>query len=315
MPSPSLWDDSPLPPWSQLRRRLREDPDVWSLLRQALQDHPATSGHLASLEAHRPEQHSDSTWFTGTWLPGNTDVLVKVNITQREQFWMPAASQATTGVVPRVLASDSSLGELDVAWLVVERLPYRYDPAWGTAAFSSLLEAAAGFQLFAAEVDTPLVYEQGFESIRHWVLRGQDLCQEAGVLARNLQRDWAGVEAVAEPEVMFGDLHFGNAAFASPPPHPRALLFDPIPRRQPWPFDPAYFEVLCGGSGLVHQMAAIRAAQHRPTCGPADTDRLATLYCAWMALLWWGILPQRRPDAAWRTRVTAYVTAAARLDR
>jgi hypothetical protein len=315
VPSCSLWDESPLPAWSQLRRRLRDDPDVWSLLRDAIYQHPATSGRLVGLRARRPERPSDSTWFTGTWVPGNTGVLVKVNITQREQFWMSAASQATTDIVPRVLASDSSLGELGVAWLVLEWLPYGYDPEWRPAAFSSLLEAAARFQVFAASVDTRLIYEEGIGTIRNWALRGRDLCPEAGVVVRNLERDWAWVTAVAGPEVMFGDLHFGNAAFRNPPPHPRALLFDPIPRRQPWPFEPAYFEVLCGGSGLVRQMAAIRAAQNRPTCGPGQIDRLAILYCGWMALLWWGILPQNRPDAAWRTRLTSYVTAAARLDR
>ena len=60
-------------------------------------------------------------------------MLVKINITLRERFWMAAASAAATGLVPRVLASDTGLGGLDVAWLVLERLPRTYDPAWGTA--------------------------------------------------------------------------------------------------------------------------------------------------------------------------------------
>lgn len=113
----------------------------------------------------------------------------------------------------------------------------------------------------------------------------------------------------------FGDLHFGNAAFRRPPPRTQAVLFDPIPRRQPWPFEPAYFEVLCGGSGLVREMAAIRAAENRPACEPGEVDRLAAVYCGWMALLMWGIQPQLRADSARRARLTDYVTSAARLDR
>jgi hypothetical protein len=309
-----------MPAWAQLRRTLRDDPDVWSALRAALHDHPATSGRLTSLRAHRQERPSCSTWFTGTWLPGNIEVLVKINITEREQFWMSAASAvsqaaAHADLVPRVLATDSTLGELDAAWLVLERLPYRPGPAWGSAAFSPLLDAAARFGVFAASVDTPLVHEVGVETLSKWVAGGHDLCPEAVVVAQELERDWTWVTAVAEPEVVFGDLHFGNAAFRNPPPQPLALLFDPIPRRTPWPFDPAYFEVACGGSGLVQQMAAIRAAQSRPTCGPDETDRLATLYCAWMALLFWGIAARDSPDAPDRARLTDYVTAAARLDR
>jgi len=315
VPTPPLWDDSPTLPWSQLRRRLRDDPGVRSVLRAGLGRHPATAGRLSALRTYRPDRPSDSTWFAGTWLPADVDVLVKINITPLEQFWMPAASGATTGVVPRVLASGGSLGGFDVRWLVLERLPYVYDPAWGSAGFSALLDAAARFQVFATGVGTPLVYEEGIGTIRHWAIGGQDLCPESGVLLRHLDADWAWVTNVAPPEVMFGDLHFGNAVFRAPPPGLAAVLFDPIPRRQPWPFEPAYFEVLCGGSGLVREMAAIRSAQGRTTGGADEVARLAALYCGWMALLHWGILPHLRADAARRARLAAYVTAAAGLDR
>jgi hypothetical protein len=171
-----LWDESPPPPWSQLRRRLRDDPGVRSLLLAELGRHPATAGRLAGLQPYRTEPPSHSTWFAGTWMRDGIDVLVKINITGRERFWMAAASAATTGLVPRVLASDSGLGDLDVAWLVLERLPYRFDPAWGAPGFSALLAAAARFQAFAACVDTPLVYEEDIGTIRHWALGGRDLC-------------------------------------------------------------------------------------------------------------------------------------------
>ena len=316
MAAPTLWDDKPTLPWSQLRRRLRDNPEVWSALRAALNDHPATAGHLAGLREHRvnPEYPSDSTWFTGTWAPEHTGVLVKINVTPRERFWMTTASRATTGIVPRVFAGDSELAGDDISWLVLERIPYSYEPTWGAAALTAMLRAAARFQVFAASVDTHLVYEEGIETIRRWALAGQDLCQEAAIVVASLDWDWAWVTEVAPAEVMFGDLHFGNVAFTAPPPHAAALLFDPIPRRQPWPFEPAYLETLCGGEGLVREMAAIRAAQHRPTCTTAETDRLATLYCAWMALLSWGILPHLKADAARRERLTNYVTAAARLE-
>jgi hypothetical protein len=113
--------------------------------------------------------------------------------------------------------------------------------------------------------------------------------------------------------VLFGDLHFGNAAFRSPPPDPRAVLFDPIPRRQPWPFEPAYLEIMSGGSALVREMAEIRRKQGRPTCEPDEVDRVAALYCGWMALTAWGIQPGRRDDRPRRERLTTYVRNAARL--
>src|SRR3954454_5562643 len=55
-----VWDDSPVPWWSQLRRRLRDDPGVWSLLERALGEHPATSGRLTGLRPLRPARPSFS---------------------------------------------------------------------------------------------------------------------------------------------------------------------------------------------------------------------------------------------------------------
>ena len=165
------------------------------------------------------------------------------------------------------------LGPVDASWLVLERLPYTHDPGWGAAAFSSLLAAAARFQVFAAAVDTNLVFDEDVETIRRFALGGQDLGPEAATVVSHLDGDWAWVEAVAPREVLFGDLHFGNAAFRRPPPDPATVLFDPIPRRQPWPFEAAYLEVLCNGSGLVREMAAIRRAQGqaRPASGMTST--------------------------------------------
>jgi hypothetical protein len=105
------------------------------------------------------------------------------------------------------------------------------------------------------------------------------------------------------------DLHFGNAAFRSPPPDLAALLYDPVPRRQPWPFEPAYLEVLCNGSGLVREMAAIRRVQGRAVCEPDEADRLSALFCGWLALAFWSMLPDWHADPAQRARLARYVSA------
>jgi hypothetical protein len=120
---------------------------------------------------------------------------------------------------------------------------------------------------------------------------------------------------MAPREVLFGDLHFGNAAFRSPPPDLGALLYDPIPRRQPWPFEAAYLEVLCNGSGLVREMAAIRRVQGRAVCERDEVDRLSVLFCGWLALAFWSMLPDWHTDPAQRARLARYVSAAAHLDR
>jgi hypothetical protein len=100
VPTPPLWADAELPPWSQLRRRLREDPDVRQWLRAELGRHPATSEQLTGLLPYHLPVPSNSTRFSGTWQPGGTDVLVKVNITELERFWMSTASGPTPPVAP-----------------------------------------------------------------------------------------------------------------------------------------------------------------------------------------------------------------------
>ena len=101
---------------------------------------------------------------------------------------------------------------------------------------------------------------------------------------------------MAPREVLFGDLHFGNAAFRSPPPDLAALLFDPIPRRQPWPFEPAYLEVLCNGSGLVREMAATGTREARSIRRLPSSPGKPT------------------PGRSWRRRVTAGIAVSGRSE-
>ena len=142
----SVWDPAPLPAWSPVRRRLRDDRQVLAALEAALLAHPLAAGHLADLTEFKPDRPSYSTWFAGTWQPGGIEVLVKLNVTAVERFWMTTVSNGTTGVVARVLATDGALGDVDVSWLVMERLPYRWDPSWGKDGNTALLLAAARFQ-------------------------------------------------------------------------------------------------------------------------------------------------------------------------
>src|ERR1700730_6818518 len=204
----SVWDPTPLPAWSPVRKRLSDDPEVVAVLEAALRAHPATAGRLENLAEFKPARPSYSTWFAGTWQPDGIEVLVKINVTAVERFWMTTVSEGMTGVVARVLATDRALGDADVSWLVMERLPYGWEPSWGKDGHTALLVAAARFQEFAATVQGGPVNEDSVRTIWRMAAGGRDLCPDAEVLIRNLPRDWAYVTKVAPPEVLFGDLHF-----------------------------------------------------------------------------------------------------------
>ena len=78
------------------------------MLEAALRAHPKTAGHVANLTEFKPTRPSYSTWFAGTWQPDGIEVLVKINVTAVERFWMTTVSEGTTGVVARVLATDDT---------------------------------------------------------------------------------------------------------------------------------------------------------------------------------------------------------------
>ena len=120
---------------------------------------------------------------------------------------MSAASQGP-GSVPHVFASDDALGPVDASWLVLERLPYTHDPGWGAVAFSSLLAAAARFQVFAAAVDTDLVFDEDVETIRRFALADR-ICAQSCHSRFAPRQDWPG-RGDGSARGAVRDLHFAT---------------------------------------------------------------------------------------------------------
>jgi hypothetical protein len=155
----SIWSDEVPPPWHQLTRFLRDDDDVRALLADRLL--ATGGGRLTDLARPAFIHRSDATWFTGVW--DGSDVVVKVNVTERERWWMSTISEHAPDAVAHVHASGTDLDGLDVCWLVLERLGgHAPDPPtneWCEAT----LDAAAAFQRAARGVDSVLVGDEGLE--------------------------------------------------------------------------------------------------------------------------------------------------------
>ena len=309
----SIWSDAKPPAWHQLARFLRDDDDVRALLAERLL---AVNGeHLTNLERSALAAKSDSTWFEGAW--DGDAVLVKVNITERERFWMSTVSERSPDAVARVLASGDDLDDIDVRWLVLERLPAHAPdpptPAW----FQAALDAALAFQAVARDIDTSLVFDEGLAFWERFV------CVHAGAapgpvpeLVATMSDDLAWLDAHIERHTLFGDLHFGNMAAAADGAPLQLRLFDPIPRRQPWVFEAVYFEQSHpDGRGLVAAMAKRRRAAGMPT--PADdvVARAETILRAWIGVMWWGIIAPLRDDPVAGERLAGWVRDAVSLDR
>jgi hypothetical protein len=107
-------------------------------------------------------------WFRSTWQHGGaatgfalwrgddgrpTEVLVKLPVGPVEHRWTIALSEGPDGAAatPRILASGTTIGGYDLAWLVMERLDgHTLTHGWCKESLEDLLRAAARMQACAA---------------------------------------------------------------------------------------------------------------------------------------------------------------------
>ncbi|MBI3972542.1 MAG: phosphotransferase [Chloroflexi bacterium] len=344
-----LWDQDWIAPgWSQLRRRLARTPEVRERLGRLLAAEPALAGRLAEL-APAPIESAGSLFFSGRWRDtsgaggaAGTAVLVKLNCTARDLFWMralsvpsvPAEEADSAAVVPALFASGGSLSGEAVRWVVLERLPYRLNDFPDDVRWDMLAEAAARFQAAAARVpvpraDPPVLFRLDAAAILGFLNLGvgAGAPDSARRLLDRLDADWAWLERACPTAVNLGDLHPGNVLCRTPPPAPgRAVLIDPIVRVGPWAFDPAYCQANVGADAdLVARTARWRERLGLPVGAPEDLARIATLLLGWMSAMWWpapwlpGLPPRGTPKGAasvpwgeaWRAQAESYIEAAA----
>jgi hypothetical protein len=302
-----LWETGGLPSWSQHGRQLRVDPGVQVWVADAVRREAA----ISHLEIVQPPTKAGATIFFSASLSGQP-VVIKVGLTGRELHWLGILSARDPTLVPEVFAAGSSLDGEDLPWAVLERLPNHFEPRWeGNDA--AMMEAAARWQLATKDLPGDNAFIVDETEVRGLITRWADSSVPAPreAVVDRLLADWAFVLEHCVLENTFGDLHYGNAMTRTLPPEQRAVLFDPIPRFAPWPFDAAYFEVLCGRSGVdnVRLLAESRHKRGLSVPEPAVIERLGILFRAWMALMWWDIGPFMRSDPAWAPRVRDLVHA------
>ena len=253
-------------------------------------------------------------WFACTW--DGADALVKVNVTERERWWMATMSDGVPDAVAHVHASGTDLDGLDIRWLVLERLGVRPPDPPTQQWCGATLDAALVFQTAARTLDTSLVDDEGLSFWERISVLGETAPPPAPELMTNLADDLAWIDANIERHTMFGDLHFGNLAArrSDDSRHPQVRLFDPIPRRQPWVFEAVYFEQSCRGSvaGLVAEMAERRHAAGLPTPREDVVHRAETLMQAWIGVMWWRVIPTIQTDPAASARLLGWLEASRR---
>jgi hypothetical protein len=225
-------------------------------------------------------------WFYTDWQHGGSltayavyhddkdyDVFVKVPVGIGEKLWTHRL-QGPANIVPHLFAHGDSLGELEFAWVVTERLPYGpLASAWGGQEFDLLIEAVGRF--YTATADFPV---EGQCELRDWpaeldqarqTLRRMDFAESkrwAKVLKASQKKIKEYTAVWDERDVDFwchGDMHLGNAMTRYTAPQGPAILIDmALVHRGNWVEDAIYFEQqywgheqALGGRKLGRQLA------------------------------------------------------------
>ena len=159
-------------------------------------------------------------WTTATG--EELEVVVKLPVSEREFRWLGRLQDAIEPLpVPKLLASGDLLGGYDLAWVVIEHLPFGpLGTHWEDDHILRMTEAAARFQAAAAghPIDRPIRQEDWERLLKRSreAVRGQKISQPTRwrrtlkSVARHLDaiaEEWQGRGPIAW---IHGDLHLAN---------------------------------------------------------------------------------------------------------
>lgn len=228
-------------------------------------------------------------------------VVVKLPVGSIEQNWL-LRLQIVDHLVPRIHAHGQQLGPYDMAWLVMERLPFGpLGTSWGGKEFDMLIAATGLFYKAASIVpvtgEVPTKdWHQILEEARRNVTEEHDLPHEQRwkSVLKNVRRklgDWLKAwDQRPCQDWCHGDLHLGNAMSREPAPGGAAVLLDfALTHPGHWVEDAVYFEHIYWSrrQRLGDRKLCSMIAQERKRHGlkvDADWPRLASIKRALLAM-------------------------------
>jgi len=268
----------------------------------------ACNGHLGDVSWFRADwQRGGASTGRSTWrVEGqpSRDVIVKFPVVPRELYWtrrLQSPTGAFPPTIPHLFASGASLGSYDLAWIIIERLPWGpLGLRWHRAHINRVCDAAARFyaetEALPAEDDTARV-----ESWETHLAHARDALRDNHIAGKS---DWVDavkrvqklhdrlVEAWRDRDTthwIHGDLHLANALSRDSAQSGDVVLIDLAEVRPGhWTEDAVYLErQLWGRTDRLEATAPVKTmAKARRRHGlPSDPDagRLADIRRVLMA--------------------------------
>ena len=231
-------------------------------------------------------------------------VIIKVGTSARENFWCIEIHRLCPDLVPRVYASGSRLGDIDVHWLASEAIPYGpLGDSWNGREFELMLDAGIRFYRQAKLIADPALNVTTQTEVARWldgaIRQRCPGCRRCASIETRRPLELCPNEKCGS-ETCFDDFHMCNGLMRDPPPEgERAVLIDIHPNRRPWILDPAYLQVLNSGDrnrpghrDLVHRMAVKRRDAGLRSLKGSDLVAATKIALGWMAARQW------QPDQA-----------------
>jgi hypothetical protein len=286
--------------------RIRSDDEALEEVTRAL----SSDAEVASIVQDIGSRH-DAKGAFGLLIPARLrtdgrDVLIKVNATEHERRWLAAIAEVDPSVVPATFGDGPGFGDVSLGWMVVERLPFQ-PPGFGAPEwYRPLVRASFLWRAAGARVTAEPLHAIDGPWLTNWLDQAVvlDATDDLRVLRDRFDDDWAWAREVCGPdEPAHGDVHFFNAGSREPGVPEALVLFDPIPRSAPWPYDAAncetltnYAEVAPGREPLVVTAARDRRERGLPVPDADGVGRLSRLWCAWLAVMWRVLFQRFAPE-------------------
>jgi hypothetical protein len=313
-----IWDQDWQPlEWSQHKRRLARDENVYKLIIDWLKNDESLKGNIEEITPE-PDLSRTSLFFRSKWRETNQEVLFKVGSTKDELTWAKTieAIPEFSHITPKIFAYAEKLGNEEINWFTMEKIPFKLnkigiDIDWDIVAFTiaeyqKLADKASDFNTFPLDLKT-------FKQFLQWGIE-KDAPGPATRLFENLEKDWKWFDKHCPKTVQFGDVHFGNLySRTENPQRGNIVLLDPIHRYGTWIFDPAYCQTIAVNEdiNLIEKVGRVRKEMGLEIGDENAQERMNNLMLGWLSVMWWGLSPQRHKDKKWVEQNEEYVRRAA----
>lgn len=313
-----LWDKSWNPPkWAQNKERLARTDEATKLLINIFNKEPELVNKISHLTP-KAEMSENTLFFEGIWNETHQTIFIKSGCTEIELYWAQQYQNSPDSikVVPQIFASGEHLGEENIKWFVMEKIPYKFTKTRDGVKWELVAKTVAEYQRIASKLKNPKAFPIDYKAVKQFLLWGveKDYPPYAKDVFKKFESDCNWLEKSCPSSAQFGDLHLGNIfSRAEIPKFGEIVLIDPIPREGPWLFDPAYCQSIASNHDirLIEQVAQFRKDLGLPVGKNSDIEKASTLMLGWLSIMWWGLSPQRREDTKWVEQNHMYIKKAA----